>query len=92
MVQDVWKHELRGDYYKFLDRYDKELKFGDTLTGRSGDQKISKSEKYIFVSIVIFRVLGLDYLGILRSESLNSNNELKAHYKSFLNRYHDQEI
>ena len=32
MIQDVWKHELRGDYCKFLERYDKELKFGDTLT------------------------------------------------------------
>ena len=34
LIQDVWKHELRGDYYKFLDRYDKELKFGDTLTDK----------------------------------------------------------
>ena len=32
MIQDVWKHELKDDYYKFLDHYDKELKFGDTLT------------------------------------------------------------
>jgi hypothetical protein len=32
ILQEVWKHELRGDYCKFLERYDKELKFGDTLT------------------------------------------------------------
>ena len=32
MIQDVWKHELRDDYHKFLDRHDRELKFGDTLT------------------------------------------------------------
>ena len=31
MIQNVWKHEWRGDYYKFLDRYDKELNFGETL-------------------------------------------------------------
>ena len=32
MLREVWKYELRGDYCKFLERYDKELKFGDTLT------------------------------------------------------------
>ena len=34
MIQDVWKHELRCDYFKFLDGYDKELMFGDTLTDK----------------------------------------------------------
>ena len=34
MLQEVWKYELRGDYCKFLERYDKELKFGDSLTDK----------------------------------------------------------
>ena len=37
MLQDVWKCELRGDYCKFLERYNKELKFGGTLTDKQKD-------------------------------------------------------
>ena len=34
MIRDVWKHELRGDYHKFLDRYDSEMRFGESLTAK----------------------------------------------------------
>ena len=45
MLQEVLKYALRGDYCKFLERYDKELKFGDTLT----DEQKEKFRLLLFI-------------------------------------------
>ena len=34
MLQEVWERQSRDGYRKFLDRCNKELKFGDTLTDK----------------------------------------------------------
>ena len=45
MIEQVWLHEDKSDYDKFIERYKKDLHFGDVLTS----QQIDKMKLLLFI-------------------------------------------